>query len=175
MPRLPSPLGAGVLIVQHMPPGFIAPLAQRLDAVSALEVREARDGDAIRPDTALIAPGGLHLEVTAVGRVALSDAPPIGALRPRADVMFTTAARHYGERVLAVVLTGMGDDGTAGGRDVRAAGGTLIAEDESSCVVWGMPRAAAAAGLADAVVPLDAMPLAIAEAVSAPRALRRAG
>lgn len=175
VPRLPSPLGAGVLIVQHMPPGFIAPLAQRLDAVSALDVREARDGDAIRPDTALIAPGGLHLEVSAVGRVALSDAPPIGALRPRADVMFTSAARHYGPSVLAVVLTGMGDDGTAGGRDVRAAGGTLIAEDESSCVVWGMPRAAAAAGLAGAVVPLDAMPLAIAEAVAAPRALRRAG
>jgi two-component system chemotaxis response regulator CheB len=173
MPRLPSPLGAGVLIVQHMPPGFIGPLAGRLDAVSALEVREARDGDRIAPGTALIAPGGRHLEVSARGRVALSDAPPIGALRPRADVTLTTAARHYGDRVLAVVLTGMGDDGTAGGRDVREAGGTVIVEDESSCVVWGMPRAVARAGLADAVVPLDAMPLAIAQAVSAPaRALR---
>ncbi len=176
IPHLPSPLGAGVLVVQHMPPGFIGSLAQRLDAVSRLEVREARDGDEIRPDRVLIAPGGRHLEVSSVGRVRLSDAPPIGALRPRADVTLTTAARHYGSRLVVAVLTGMGDDGTAGARDVRAAGGTVIAEDESTCVVWGMPRAIVAAGLQEAVVPLDAMPLAIPEAVAAPsRALRRAG
>ncbi|MGD9573527.1 MAG: chemotaxis-specific protein-glutamate methyltransferase CheB [Thermoleophilia bacterium] len=176
IPHLPSPLGAGVLVVQHMPPGFIASLAQRLDAVSRLTVREARDGDEIRPDRVLIAPGGHHLEVSSAGRVRLSGAPPIGALRPRADITLSAAARHYGRDLVVAVLTGMGDDGTAGARDVRAAGGTVIAEDESTCVVWGMPRSVVAAGLQEAVVPLDAMPLAIAEAVAAPSgALRRAG
>jgi two-component system chemotaxis response regulator CheB len=166
VPRLPSPLGAGVLIVQHMPVGFTRSLAERLDADSALTVREAGRSDEIRPDTALLAPAGSHLEVPARGRVRLSDAPPIGALRPRADVTLSTAARHYGAGVLAVVLTGMGDDGLTGARAVKSAGGRLLAEDESTCVVWGMPRAVTAAGLTDAVMPLEAMPLAIAEAVA---------
>ncbi len=170
VPRLPAPLGAGVLVVQHMPPGFTRPLAGRLDAAGPLAVREASDGERIRPDSVLLAPGGRHLEVTAAERVRLSDAPPVGALRPRADITLASAARHFGERVLAVVLTGMGDDGTEGARAVREAGGTVIAEDEATCVVWGMPRAVVRAGLHDAVVPLDAMPLAIAEMVGAPRA-----
>lgn len=168
VPRLPSPLGAGVLIVQHMPPGFTRSLAQRLDQDAALTVREARDRDEIRPDTALLAPAGHHLEVCAAGRVRLSDAPPVGALRPRADITLAGAARHYGARVVAVVLTGMGDDATAGAGAVKAAGGRVLAEDESTCVVWGMPRAVAAAGHVDDVLPLDAMPLAIAQAAALP-------
>ena len=169
VPHLPSPLGSGVLIVQHMPVGFTKPLADQLDEKSALTVREAQAADEIRPGRALVAPGGSHLEVTAPGRVRLSQAPPIGALRPRADVTIETAARHYGSRITLIVLTGMGDDGLIGARAVRAAGGTILVEAESTCVVWGMPRAVEEAGLADAVFPLDAMPLAIAEAV-APRA-----
>ncbi|MCU0306398.1 MAG: chemotaxis-specific protein-glutamate methyltransferase CheB [Thermoleophilia bacterium] len=166
VPQLPSPLGVGVLIVQHMPQGFTRALAERLDQASALTVREAADGDEIRPDTALIAPGGLHLEVAGPGRVRLSDAPPVGALRPRADITLATAATAYGRRVLGVVLTGMGNDAEAGARDVKAAGGRVLTEDESTCVIYGMPRAVEKAGLADAVVPLDVMPLAITEAVA---------
>lgn len=169
VPHLPSPLGSGVLIVQHMPVGFTRPLAEQLNEKSALAVREAGASDEIRPDRALVAPGGSHLEVTAPGRVRLSQAPPIGALRPRADVTIETAVRHYGARITLVVLTGMGDDGLVGARAVRAAGGTILVEAESTCVVWGMPRSIEDAGLADAVFPLEAMPLAIAEAV-APRA-----
>ena len=169
VPYLPSRVGGGVLIVQHMPAGFTRPLAAQLDEKSTLAVRESEETDQIRSDTALIAPGGSHLEVTARGRVRLSQAPPIGALRPRADVTIESAARHYGARITLVVLTGMGDDGLAGARAVRAAGGTILVEAERTCVVWGMPRSVEEAGLADAVLPLDAMPLAIAEAVT-PRA-----
>lgn len=166
VPHLPAPLGSGVLIVQHMPVGFTKPLAAQLDEKSKLNVREAADTDDISPATALIAPGGSHLEVTARGRVRLSQAPPIGALRPRADVTIESAARHYGARITLIVLTGMGDDGLIGARAVRAAGGTILVEDERTCVVWGMPRSVEEAGLADGVFPLDAMPLAISEAVT---------
>jgi two-component system chemotaxis response regulator CheB len=166
VPHLPSPLGAGVLIVQHMPVGFTKALAAQLDAASALQVREAGPVEDIRPGVALLAPGGSHLEVASRGRARLSQAPPVGALRPRADVTIASAARHYGSRVTLVVLTGMGDDGLVGARAVREAGGTVLIEDERTCVVWGMPRSIKEAGLEDAVVPLDAMPLAIAQAAS---------
>jgi two-component system, chemotaxis family, protein-glutamate methylesterase/glutaminase len=166
LPRLPSPLGAGVLIVQHMPVGFTRSLAAHLDAASALSVREAAPSDDIRPDTALLAPGGSHLEVAGHGRARLSQAPPVGALRPRADVTIRSAASHYGARTTLVVLTGMGEDGLDGARAVAAAGGTVLVEAESSCVVWGMPRAVQEAGLADAVIPLEAMPIAIVEAAA---------
>jgi two-component system, chemotaxis family, protein-glutamate methylesterase/glutaminase len=164
VPHLPSPLGAGVLIVQHMPAGFTKALAKQLDAESRIEVREAGPVEDIRPGVALLAPGGSHLEVAARGRTRLSQAPPIGALRPRADLTIESAVRHYGARVTLAVLTGMGDDGLVGARAVKAAGGTVLIEDERTCVVWGMPRSIKEAGLEDAVVPLDAMPLAIAQA-----------
>lgn len=166
IPRLPSPLGAGVVVVQHMPPGFTDSLARRLDEQSALNVREARAHDTVTPDTVLIAHAGSHLEITAPGRVARSAAPAIGGLRPRADITLEGAARHHGRNVVAVVVTGMGQDGLAGVRAVRAAGGRALAEDASTAVVWGMPRAIAEAGLADAVLPLDALPLGITEMVA---------
>ncbi len=166
VPHLPAPLGAGVLIVQHMPVGFTRALAAQLDSESALEVREAAPVEDIRPGVALLAPGGSHLEVASRGRTRLSSAPPIGALRPRADVTIVSAVRHYGGRVTLAVLTGMGDDGLVGARAVKEAGGTVLIEDERTCVVWGMPRCIREAGLEDAIVPLDAMPLAIAKAAS---------
>lgn len=166
VPRLPSPLGAGVLLVQHMPPGFTASLAIRLNNDSALTVREAKETDQISPDTALLAPAGSHLEVTAQGHVRLSHDPPIGALRPRADITFASAAKHYGGKILGVVLTGMGNDGEAGIREVKKRGGRVLTEDESTCVVYGMPRAVVQAGLSDAAFPLDAMAIAIVEAVA---------
>jgi len=161
IPQLPSPLGAGTLIVQHMPPGFTASLATRLDASSKLTVSEAKGNEAPTPGTALLAPGGAHLRLGADRRSLLSDSAPMGGLRPRADLTIADAAKIYGQRVLLVVLTGMGRDGLEGAKAVRAAGGHILVEAESSCTVYGMPRAVADAGLADEVLPLDELPAAI--------------
>jgi two-component system chemotaxis response regulator CheB len=166
VPRLPAQLGCGGIIVQHMPPGFTRTLAARLDATSPLTVREAKDGDAIEPGLVLLAPGDFHLHVEH-GRVRLGEERPIGGLRPRADITLADAARAYGRRVVSVVLTGMGNDGLQGVRAVKAAGGRCFAEAESSCVVYGMPRAVAEAGLVDAVHALDVLPTAIEGAVTA--------
>ena len=154
IPALPSPLGAGGMIVQHMPAGFTASLAQRLDRGSALSVIEAAGGEALRPDTLLLAPGGSHLRLGDDGVARVTDEAAIGGLRPRADLTIADAAKIYGERLLLVVMTGMGKDGLEGARAVRAAGGRIIAEAESSCTVYGMPRAIVEAELADDVVPL---------------------
>jgi len=151
---LPADLGAALLIVQHMPPRFTASLARRLDESSALRVREAADGDEPSAGLALLAPGHAHLDLDAAGRVLLSDAPPEHGVRPAADVTLRAAARIYPGAADMVVLTGMGWDGTAGARAIRAAGGRVVAEAESTAVVWGMPGSVVEAGLADEVVPL---------------------
>jgi len=161
IPRLPSPLGAGTLIVQHMPPGFTASLAARLDSSSPLGVREAAGGEALRRDQVLLAPGGAHLRLGSDRIARLSDDEPVGGLRPRADFTIEDAAKAYGARMLLVVLTGMGRDGLEGAKAVRAAGGRILCEAESTCTVYGMPRAVAEAGLADEVLPLDELATAI--------------
>jgi len=160
IPALPSPLGAGTVIVQHMPAGFTASLASRLDAASSLTVREAAGGEALEPGVALLAPGGAHLRVTD-RHARISDDEPVGGLRPRADFTIDDVARLYGPRALLVVLTGMGRDGLEGARAIRAAGGRILCEAESSCTVYGMPRAVAEAGLADEVLPLGELAAAI--------------
>lgn len=163
LPKLPSPLGAGTLIVQHMPPGFTAPLAARLDKSSALHVREASTGDIVGNDDVLIAPGGSHMHLLAGGRVQLApDEDPIGGLRPRADLTIVDAAKHYGRRLLLVVLTGMGRDGLDGAHAVKRAGGRILVEAESTCTVYGMPRAVSEANLADGELALYDLPEAIA-------------
>jgi two-component system chemotaxis response regulator CheB len=162
VPKLPARLGAGILIVQHMPAGFTGSLATRLDGASALSVREAKGGEPLDAGCALLAPGGLHLRLGSDGRTALSDADAIGGLRPRADLLIEDAARLYGERLLLVVMTGMGNDGLRGAREVRRHGGRILAESQDSCTVYGMPRAIVEAGLADEVMPLAELPSAIA-------------
>lgn len=162
LPRLPSPLGAGTLIVQHMPPGFTGSLADRLDRASPLSVREAKSADRIDPRTALVAPGGRHLRILADRTARLDDEPPVGGLRPRADLTITDAARVFGSDLLLVVLTGMGRDGLDGAREVHRRGGRILAEAESSCTVYGMPRAIVEAGLADGVHDLGKLAEAIA-------------
>jgi two-component system chemotaxis response regulator CheB len=164
VPQLPTPLGAGGFIVQHMPAGFTASLAARLDRDSRLNVREAAGGEQLEPGTLLMAPGGSHLRFDSE-RARLSDDAPIGALRPRADLTIADIARRYGPRTVLVVLTGMGKDGLEGAREVRRHGGRIICEAESTCTVYGMPRAVAEAGLADIVAPLDDLPAAIAAEV----------
>jgi two-component system chemotaxis response regulator CheB len=167
MPKLPATLGIGTLVVQHMPPGFTKSLAARLDGSSKLTVREAEGGELLDPKVALIAPGGKHLRVQADGRTKLTDEPEIGALRPRADLTIEDVAKVFGERTLLVVMTGMGQDGLIGAREVKRRGGRILVEAESTCTVYGMPRAVNEAKLADDVLPLHELAQAIAEQASA--------
>jgi two-component system, chemotaxis family, protein-glutamate methylesterase/glutaminase len=166
VPQLPGRLGAGTVIVQHMPAGFTASLAARLDRASKLTVVEGAAGETLAPDKVVLAPGGLHLRLDAERRVVLSEDDPIGGLRPRADLGIADAARLFGRRLLLVVLTGMGNDGVKGAEAVRAHGGRVLVQEESTCTVYGMPRAVAEAGLADGVHGLDDLPAAILREVS---------
>lgn len=146
-----------VLVVQHMPAGFTKLLAERLDKLGHLDAREAADGDRVAPGQLLVCPGGVHMELQKAGAglvVRLTDAPPENFVRPAVDVLFRTGAQACGDGVLAVVLTGMGRDGEQGAHAVQEAGGTVIAQDERTSVVWGMPGCVARADLADAVLPL---------------------
>jgi two-component system chemotaxis response regulator CheB len=147
-----------VLITQHMPPTFTTILAEILGRASGRPVHEAMDGETLRTGTIYIAPGGRHLRVTrraGVPTVALDDGPQINFCKPAVDPMFSSAAETWGSSNLALVLTGMGSDGTRGAADIVAAGGSVIAQDEETSVVWGMPGSVAKAGLCSAVLPLD--------------------
>ena len=152
---LSAPPAVPLVIVQHMPAGFTAMLADHLDRLGALRVTEAKDGEPLRAGRAYLAPGDRHLLVErgAGGLVArLRDDPPEHFCRPAVDPMLRSAERACEGRVLAVILTGMGQDGLAGCRGLSAAGGTVLAQDEASSVVWGMPGAVARAGLARALL-----------------------
>jgi len=158
LPAIAAETKVPVLIVQHMPAFFTAQLAERLSKICGRTVREAVDSSPICGGEILLAPGGRHLVVAGephASRVRLSDAPAEQSCRPAADVLFRSAAKVWGPGVLGVVLTGMGRDGLAGARAVVEAGGAVIAQDEFSSVVWGMPGEVAKAGLADAVLPLS--------------------
>lgn len=168
VPRLPADLPAAVLVVQHMPPGFTRSLAQRLDDLSPIAVKEAEDGDPVRPGQVLVAPGGKHMVVGADGKVRLTEDPPVHGVRPAADPLLESLPPVFGSRVLAVVLTGMGYDGARGVRAVKRAGGRCVAEDASTCVVYGMPRVVIEMGLADEVVPIHEVAGAITRLVAAP-------
>jgi two-component system chemotaxis response regulator CheB len=157
---LPANFPAPIAIVLHIPPGYTGPFAERLNAECAIEVLEARDGLELRPSRAIIAQAGLHLKFRAGsdGARAWLDLEPTEAMhRPSVDALFESAAAIWRERVLGVVLTGMGDDGLAGARAIVAAGGEVLTEAESSCVVYGMPRAVRQAGLSVAEAPLERM------------------
>jgi two-component system chemotaxis response regulator CheB len=155
---LPADLAVPVFVVQHMPANFTRMLAERLDRQSNVSVVEATDGDPVVSGRVFIAPGGQHMSLARVGptaTVVVHDAPRENSCRPSADVLFRAAAEVYGPAVVAVVLTGMGRDAMNGSEAVRDAGGTVIAQSESTSIAPGMPGAVIAAGLADAVVPLD--------------------
>jgi two-component system, chemotaxis family, protein-glutamate methylesterase/glutaminase len=154
---LPADFPIPIFIAQHMPPLFTKTLAERLDRRSAVTVVEAAAGDEAVAGRVYIAPGGRHMALARDGGrvvVVVHDGPPVNSCRPAADVLFRTAVDVYGAHVLAVVMTGMGQDGLAGARAVRDAGGMVIAQSKPSSVIAGMPGAVADAGLADAVVPL---------------------
>ncbi len=155
--NLSVPPAVPVLLVQHMPPVFTRQLAARLDRLGPASVVEAADGDVLRPGTVYVAPGDHHLELrrsAGVLRIAITDGPPVNFCRPSVDVLFRSAVKEFGGKVLAVVLTGMGADGRTGCEDVVTAGGTVLVQDEPTSVVWGMPGAVATAGLAHRILPV---------------------
>lgn len=165
MPLLPKDFPVPFLIVLHMPVGYTALYAEKLGETCAIQVKEAAEGDVLRPGLVLIAQAGRHLTVQrGTGDLVtahLSFHPMDKLHRPSVDVLFRSAAETYGARTLAVVMTGMGDDGKEGAAWIKAQGGTVITEAENSCVIYGMPRAVDEAGLSDQSVALDQMPLAI--------------
>jgi two-component system chemotaxis response regulator CheB len=157
--KLPAAIDrAPVLITQHMPPTFTTVLAEHLSRVSGRGAHEAEDGEPVLAGGIYVAPGGRHMRIARNGdlvKIALSDEPPINFCKPSVDPLFASAAQVWGASALALILTGMGTDGTKGAAEVAAAGGSVIAQDEASSVVWGMPRSVAQAGLCSAVLPLN--------------------
>jgi two-component system chemotaxis response regulator CheB len=158
LPEFPANFPVPLLMVLHMPVGYTGPFAEKLDEISQVDVAEARDGDALRPGLALLAPAGRHLSLRRdrQGSVVtqISMHPLDRNHRPSVDVLFQSAAEVYGRRVLGVVMTGMGDDGKEGSGWIKAQGGMILTEAESSCVIYGMPRSVVEAGLSDRAVPL---------------------
>ena len=167
--QLPAGL-PGIAIVQHIPAMFSKTFAERLNEICALEVREAVAGDELRPGLALIAPGDYHMMVAWNGgryRVVLNQAPPLHHTRPAVDILFESAAASAGRYAVAGLLTGMGVDGAAGLQKLKAAGAATFAQNEESCVVYGMPRAAVELGVVDHVLPLNQVATAIIRGVKA--------
>jgi len=164
LPALRGDFPVPIVIVQHMPPVFTLNLAKRLDAKSANTVREGVEGGKLEPGRIWIAPGGFHMKLRRVGtevELTINEDPPENSCRPAVDVLFRSVAEIYGAHSLAVVMTGMGYDGHLGGEEIYERGGTVLAQDEESSVVWGMPGIVVMSGLSDDVLSLDDLPAAI--------------
>jgi two-component system chemotaxis response regulator CheB len=175
MPCIPAGFPLPILIVQHMPPMFTRLLAERLNAISPLQVLEAEHGMGLEPGKVFIAAGGYHMRVSASAaggskavRISLDQEPPVNSCRPSVDVLWQSMADVFGGAVLAVILTGMGQDGFQGASTLSALGARIFAQDESTSVVWGMPGAVVKAGLADRVAALAALPAEILSCVHSP-------
>jgi two-component system chemotaxis response regulator CheB len=166
------PDSPGLVIVQHMPGVFTAAFARRLNEISRMEVREAVDGDHVAAGRALIAPGDRHTLLRRSGaryRVEVADGPLVSRHRPSVDVLFRSAAQAAGANAVGVILTGMGDDGAEGLLEMKRAGARTLAQDEATCVVFGMPKEAIARGAVDDVLPLGLIPAAVVKAARADR------
>ncbi|MFA4640800.1 protein-glutamate methylesterase/protein-glutamine glutaminase [Pyrococcus kukulkanii] len=168
-PKFPEDLKAGILVVQHMPPGFTRSFAKRLDNVSKIDVKEAEEGDVVEEGKAYVAPGDYHMEVTLRNGkpvITLNKKPKIHGVRPAADPMMITAAQVFGRRTVGVVMTGMGRDGAQGIVEIKKRGGITIAQDKETSIIFGMPKAAIETGMVDYVVPLDKIPETVVMAVN---------
>jgi two-component system, chemotaxis family, protein-glutamate methylesterase/glutaminase len=160
LPQLPANLHVPVLIVQHMPPVFTKSLADDLNRRCALRVFEAQDGQKVCPGHILIAPGGKQMKIVKEDEqivVRITDDPPENSCKPSVDYLFRSACQIYGKNTVGVIMTGMGNDGTRGCRDLKRLGASIIAQDEASCVVFGMPKQPIEEGIADIVAPLDSI------------------
>ncbi|MCE5229370.1 chemotaxis response regulator protein-glutamate methylesterase [bacterium] len=167
----------GIVIVQHMPEHFTRSFAERLNQLSAIEVKEAADGDTVTPGRALIAPGNYHMLLRrsgAVYQVQIKEGPLVSRHRPSVDVLFRSVAQYAGRNAVGVIMTGMGGDGAAGMKDMHDAGAETIAQDEASCVVFGMPKEAIKTGGVDIVAPLDQIPQKILDLAQERLAMARA-
>ncbi len=167
VPQLPANFPLGIAVVQHMPPKFTRSMAERLNSLSQIEVKEAEEGDPLEPGVALIAPGGQHLTFArnGTGIVARISVEPMNTLyRPSADIMITSAVQTFDAPLLGLILTGMGRDGCEGLKLIKKKNGYVIAQNEETCVVYGMPKAAVDEGLADTVLPLEEIPTALTRA-----------
>jgi len=172
LPAIPTDFPVPLVVVQHMPPMFTRFLAERLEKVCSLKVREAAEGDKIEAGTIWIAPGDYHLEMVRTQRdvlVRLNQGPLENSCRPAVDPTFRSAVECYGSRVLGVIMTGMGHDGLQGSRCIYDGGGQILAQDEKTSVVWGMPRFVVEEGLPDEVLPLDRIAAGIRQRVSVGR------
>ncbi len=161
------PDAPGIVIVQHMPENFTAAFARRLDSICRVSIKEAAENDTVIPGRALIAPGNRHLLLKRSGAryyVEVKDGPLVSRHRPSVDVLFRSTARYAGKNAVGVIMTGMGDDGANGMKEMRDAGAATIAQDEESCVVFGMPHEAIKRGAVDKVLPLDEIALAVLRA-----------
>ena len=169
---LPAHFPVPILIAQHMPRAFTGPFAQRLDATSALTVREAEDGMPLAPGLVLVGPGGLHLRVRRQGlrlHAEVGQEPQDALYKPSATELIASVARTCAGRAAALIMTGMGSDGLEGARRLKAAGGVVLAQSEATCTVYGMPKAVVDAGLTDAVVDLDAIAATLIQLADTPR------
>ena len=168
VPVLSSNISVPVFIVQHMPPKFTASLAQRLNSMSSLEVKEAENNEVVRKGVVYIAKGGFHMIVKKVGInivIETSEMPKEHLHKPSVDVLFDSIEKVYGKNTLSVIMTGMGKDGLEGVKKIKSVGGHCIAQNEDTCVVYGMPRAIVENGLADTIAPLEEIPTIINKAV----------
>jgi len=171
LPPLCQAVDLPILVVQHMPPGFTRTFAESLARQTGRNVVEAAEGAPLERASVYVAPGARHLLLRGTSPaplIAINEQPPENGCRPSADVLFRSAAAVFGGEVVAVILTGMGRDGAAGLGAIRRAGGHVIAQDQASSVVWGMPGSAVEAGVVDEVQPLDRIPAAVASVVSRP-------
>jgi two-component system chemotaxis response regulator CheB len=174
IPSFPADFPGAVVLVQHMPGNFTAQFSQQLAEVSQMKVKEAEAGEIVVPGQLYVCPGSHHLRVSATGRIALEDGPRIGGYRPCADLTFESVVAYCGAHTVGVVLTGMGNDGTKGVQAVKAAGGHVIAQDESTAVIFGMPQEAIKSGAVDQVLPIESIYMAIEKRVLS-HSLLRAG
>ncbi len=176
LPELPADFPVPVLVVQHMPPLFTRFLAERLEKLCRLRVREAVQGERLEPGTIWIAPGDFHMEIERTDKgafIRLHQGPLENSCRPAVDPLFRSAVECFGSRVLGVVMTGMGQDGLQGSRCIHDAGGQLLAQDQQTSVIWGMPRFVTEEGLPDAVLPLERLAEAIQQRVAVGRAAKK--
>lgn len=170
IPMLPKDFPLPILVVQHMPPKFTKSLSDRLNSMSQIAVKEAEHGEPIRPGTVYIAQGGFHMKAVRAGlsscSIAITQEPATTLHRPSVDVMMDSVVQAYGRNILGVIMTGMGHDGLEGLKQIKARNGYCLAQNEDTCVVYGMPKSAVDAGLADSIVPLEQIPESLVKLVA---------
>ncbi|MEW6086983.1 MAG: chemotaxis-specific protein-glutamate methyltransferase CheB [bacterium] len=158
IPLFPPDLPAGIVIVQHIVEGFVAGLVDWLQKLSRIKIKVANEGDVVAPGIVFFSPDTSHIIIDENGKIKFEKSPPVGGVRPAADILFPSVAKYYGSSAIGVIMTGMGDDGARGIERIKKEGGVTIAQNEETCTVFGMPKAAVERGVIDKIVPLNMIP-----------------